>query len=172
MNLETGIHYGVIPKNDLFNCAEEFFNNAEDIDYTNNLKEIKENIKASIEDFMFDDNVKEILELIEEHFNENYQGDCALMRYERDGFIIEASNDDCDLFIIKSPFYTLAPPCSPCAPGAGYLRDGIKEDELDENGEVKVGSGGIETYCLPEDWFSEENPCPYKYWEVKENVSN
>lgn len=163
MNVETGIHYGVIPKNDLFNCAEEFFDHAEDIDYTNNLKEIKENIKSSIEDFMFDDNVKEILELVEEHFNENYQGDCALMRYEKDGFIIKSSNDDCDLFIIKSPYFTLAPFCSPCAMNACYLRDGVKEGE-----EPK----GAKAYCLPEDWFSEENPCPYKYWEVKDNDTN
>jgi hypothetical protein len=170
MNVETGIHYGVIPKNDLFNCAEEFFENAEDMSLKEALEEITDTIN-SLKDQLSESAIKDMLDIAEQDFGENFDGECSLMRYEKDGFIIEASNDDCDLFIIKSPFYTLAPPCSPCAPGAGYLRDSIKEDELDENGEVTIGSDGIKIYCLPEDWF-EEGKCPYKYWEVKENVGN
>jgi hypothetical protein len=177
MNLETGIHYGVIPKNDLFNCAEEFFENAKDMSYQEALDDIKASVKEAIleqlsGDFEMEESEIEftgLFDSIDEKFNENFSSECSLMRYEKDGFIIEASNDDCDLFIIKSPFYTLAPPCSPCAPGAGYLRDAIKEDEIDEHGEVKLGSGGIETYCLPKEWF-EEGQCPYKYWKIKENV--
>jgi hypothetical protein len=167
MNIKTGIHYGVIPKDDLFNCAEEFFENAKDMSYEEQWQEIKDSINSLN---LSDDVISEMLEIAEQDLNDNWNSECSRMRYEQDGFIIEASNDDCDLFIIKSPFYTLAPFCSPCAPNACYLRDGIKEDEIDEHGEVKEGSGGIEAYCLPEDWFSEENPCPYKYWEVKENV--
>ena len=165
-NLETGIHYGVIPKNDLFNCAEEFFNNAEDISFKESLQNIKDTIN-SLDDLLDEETIKEIFDIAEQNFGENFESENSLMRYEKDGYIIEASNDDCDLFIIKSPYFTLAPFCSPCAPGACYLRDAIKEDEIDEHGEVKIGSGGIEAYCLPKEWFSEEQPCPYKYWKIK-----
>jgi hypothetical protein len=166
MNLETGIHYGVIPKNDLFNCAEKFFGDAEDVSYQEALNELRETLNSLN---LSNNTISDMLEIAEGDLNEWWDSECSLMRYEKDGFILESSNDDCDLFIIKSPYFTLAPFCSPCATGACYLRDGIKEDEIDENGEVKIGSGGIEAYCLPEDWF-EKGKCPYKYWEVKENV--
>jgi hypothetical protein len=167
MDLETGIRYGVIPKDDLFNCAEDFFTFAKDMSYEEQWQEIKDSINSLN---LSDDAVSDMLEIAEQDLNDNWNSECSLMRYERDGYIIEASNDGCDLFIIKSPYFTLAPFCSPCAPGACYLRDGIKEDEL-EDGEVKPGSGRLEAYCLPEDWF-EEGKCTYKYWEVKENVGN
>ncbi|MDD4352700.1 MAG: hypothetical protein PHU71_07050, partial [Candidatus Gracilibacteria bacterium] len=157
MDLNTGIRYGVIPKNDLFNCAEEFFENAEDMSYQSACEEIKNAINSLN---LSDGAISDILEIAEQDFNDNWDSENSLMRYEKDGFIIESSNDDCDLFVVKSPFFTLAPLCSPCAPGACYLRDGIKECDT-ENGEVKAGSVGLETYCLPEEWF-EEGKCTYK----------
>lgn len=168
MNVETGIHYGVIPKNDLLNCAEEFFNNAKDMTYLGILEEIKDAING-LSDYVDDEILQEMIELASENFNEHYQSDCADLLYEQYGYTIQANNDDCDLFVIKSPYYTLAPLCSPCAPNACYLRDGIKEDEINKHDEPKQGSGGIETYCLPEDWF-EDGKCPYTYWKCAEET--
>jgi len=159
MNVETGIHYGVIPKNDLFNFAEEFFDHAEDMSLKEGFENIIDTIN-SLKDQLSDTAIKDILEIAEQDFGENFEDECSLMRYERNGFIIEVPNDDCDLFIIKSPYFTHAPFCSPCAPGACYIKNGVKEGE-----EPK----GAKAYCLPEDWF-EKGKCPYKYWEVKENV--
>jgi hypothetical protein len=153
MNLETGIHYGVIPKNDLYNCGEEFFINAEDLTYKEEIESIVNGIKSSVEDLLDsdDDNLREFIEYVENKFSDNYQGDCSQMRYEQNGYILESNNDDCDLFVIKSPYYTLSALCSPCAPNAGYLRD----------------EGNLNTYCLGPDWFDDEKT-PYKIYEVKE----
>ncbi len=65
---------------------------------------------------------------------------------------------DSDIMILKSPFYTFAPFCSPCVPGAGNLdsadgRDSASEDCLPQ------------TYCLGHDWF-EEGKAPYKVFRV------
>jgi hypothetical protein len=54
--------------------------------------------------------------------------------YEGEGYACEQSGDDSDIFIVKSPYYTLASYCSPCAPGAGHLRNPTKD--------------GVETYCF------------------------
>jgi len=52
--------------------------------------------------------------------------------------------DDSDIFITESPYFTHAQFCSPCAPGACYLRNPV-----DDN--------GPRAYCFAPDWFD--------YWE-------
>jgi hypothetical protein len=69
--------------------------------------------------------------------------------YVGDGYILYQSQDDPDIFVIKSPFYTLCSFCSPCAPGAGYL----------------MTPGTVKTYCLGHDWFEEK--APYKVYNIK-----
>lgn len=61
------------------------------------------------------------------------------------------SGDDCDIFILKSPYYTLCNFCSPCAPGAGYL--------------TSQNPDGIRAYCFGPDWF--DGPCPYDVYSVE-----
>ena len=51
-----------------------------------------------------------------------------------------------DVWIFKSPYYTHAQFCSPCAPGAGYLANPCED--------------GPKTYCFGHDWF-EGNVAPY-----------
>ena len=64
----------------------------------------------------------------------------------------EQSGDDPDIFITKSPYYTWAAFCSPCAPGAGYLLD-VRDEET-----------GVRAYCFGHDWF-EGGKAPYPvYW--------
>lgn len=75
------------------------------------------------------------------------------------GVIGESAFDNTELFVTKSPFFTYAGFCSPCAPGACDLdsRPSTGPDDTD----------GGKCYCLDSDWFDEEeNPCPYAYWRV------
>ncbi len=55
-----------------------------------------------------------------------------------------------DLMIFKSPYYTRAAFCSPCAPGACYLTDATDDGER--------------AYCLPHDWF--DGPAPYPVYRA------
>lgn len=76
--------------------------------------------------------------------------------------------DDCDVFILKSPYYTRAQFCSPCAPGAAYLRSPCED--------------GPKAYCFAPDWFrayddnevtgeyeGEKTSCPYPVWRVEDD---
>lgn len=75
--------------------------------------------------------------------------------YANHEYIAWSAFDNTDLFITKSPYYTYAQLCSPCAPGAGNLNTPI--------------DNGVKTYCLGEDWFDEDNPCLYPIYRVSDN---
>lgn len=74
--------------------------------------------------------------------------------YSGDGYELTDCLDS-TIFVLKSPFYTLAVYCSPCVPGAGDL-DNASED-------------GVKTYCLGHDWF-EEGKAPYTVFSVETNL--
>lgn len=74
--------------------------------------------------------------------------------YDADGYTAECG-DSGDIFITKSPYYTRAKFCSPCAPGAGYLRDATPN--------------GVKTYCFGHDWF-EDNQAPYPVFRVSDDA--
>ncbi len=66
--------------------------------------------------------------------------------------------DDGDLMLVKSPYYTHAQFCSPCAPGAGHLEHPCAE--------------GPKTYALGHEWFeSETAPYPVFLVTTGETVS-
>ena len=66
-----------------------------------------------------------------------------------------AESDSCgDIFITKSPYYTKAQFCSPCAPGACYLMNPCE--------------GGEKAYCFGHDWF-EDGKAPYPVYLVKDD---
>ncbi len=71
--------------------------------------------------------------------------------FDGEGILAEQSGDDHDIFILKSPYYTHAQFCSPCAPGAGYL--------------LNPCADGPKTYCLPHSWF-ESGVAPYPVFSV------
>ncbi len=71
--------------------------------------------------------------------------------YSGNGYELHSCFDNCEIFVTASPFYTLAPYCSPCAPGAGNL-DSANDD-------------GVKTYCLGHDWF-DDNKAPYAVYSV------
>lgn len=73
--------------------------------------------------------------------------------YEGDGYIAESDSYG-DIFIAKSPYYTYAQFCSPCAPGACYLGNPLETP--DENNKC---------YCFGHDWF-EDGVAPYDVYDI------
>jgi hypothetical protein len=67
-------------------------------------------------------------------------------------YMAEQTYDDPDIFITKSPYYTLCAYCSPCAPGAGYIVDSRKD--------------GIKAYCFGHSFY-ESGKAPYPVYSVK-----
>lgn len=67
---------------------------------------------------------------------------------------LDSSND---VWIFKSPYYTFAQFCSPCAPGAGYLANPCDKDT------------GAKSYCLGHDWF-EDGAAPYPMYLVEDGT--
>lgn len=66
----------------------------------------------------------------------------------------ECDSDGGDIFITKSPFYTKCQFCSPCAPGAGYLMNPMKN--------------GIKAYCFGHDFF-DSGKAPYRVYRVDDD---
>ena len=81
-----------------------------------------------------------------------YSDESLSWTYDGEGYAIHSDMDATILFVTQSLFYTYAPYCSPCVPGAGNLDDA--------NGET-----GIRAYCLGVDWF-EDNQAPYPIYRV------
>lgn len=82
---------------------------------------------------------------------EDAYGDEPNGYYVDDGEYQATQGQDCDIFVLKSPFYTRAGFCSPCAPGACYLTDSCEDGE--------------KAYCFSHDWF-EEGKAPYPVYRV------
>ena len=74
--------------------------------------------------------------------------------YIKDNEYTAESDSYNDIFITKSPYYTMSQLCSPCAPGAGYIMSECKE--------------GYKSYCFGHDWF-EGGKAPYTVYSVKTN---
>jgi hypothetical protein len=75
---------------------------------------------------------------------------------------------DSDVTIIKSGFYTYAPYCSPCVPGAGDLNSALEplENETEEEYTNRATQEGhVRSYCVGEDWFA-SGKSPYMIFNV------
>ena len=95
----------------------------------------------------------------------------------------KAQGGEVDIFVLKSPYFTFAQFCSPCAPGACYLRNpfSLGSAKLDQNAlkaphpqhfntyaNWALMSGFERCYCFGEDWFDAEySPCPYPIFSVE-----
>ena len=71
-----------------------------------------------------------------------------------DGEYRAECGEDGDIFITKSPYYTLCQFCSPCAPGAGYVMNTVND--------------GVKAYCFGHDFF-DDGKAPYPVYSVKTN---
>jgi len=92
---------------------------------------------------------------------EAFNGQPIGWAYEKEGYEVYQWGDDSDVFITASPYYTHAPLCSPCAPGACYL--GYYASE------VAFHAGGEKAYCPGHDWF-EDNIAPYAVYRVTDDT--
>ena len=122
-----------------------------------------------------DCNAAKLFEVVEEEFNDQYEPGGALRwRYERDGYLIE----DClstDLMILRSPYFTYAPACSPCVPNAGHL-EGAGElcRKIEQMGPATLFGRVINcatadcliTYCLDATFFP-GGKAPYPVFSVE-----
>jgi len=66
--------------------------------------------------------------------------------------VVASSGESGDIFVFKSPFFTRAAFCSPCAPGACYLASPCDDGER--------------AYCFGHEWF-EGGEAPYPVYSVK-----
>ncbi len=73
--------------------------------------------------------------------------------YSDQEYLITQDAESPDIWVMKSPYYTVTEFCSPCAPGAGYLMDSHDE-------------GPCEALCLGHEWF-EEGQAPYRVFSVE-----
>ena len=165
---ESGIRFGVIHTNDLSpDALSDVYDNGEDRDFEEHKDALKTTLTSAIEEALeeyghnrsnsAEDLAEEIVDGLEW---DNYEGTggCQRMNYEdeKEGYKLQTDGDG-DLWVIRSNFYTYAPFCSPCAPGAGYLGNGCYDESLPK------------VYCLDEAWFSTEYPCPYPVFRVSDN---
>lgn len=161
----TGIHYGVIPSNSLSPFAlDDIYSNGTDLNYESWKEEVKTSVQSSVESaldsFMLSSQARRLAEAATEAvmdsdwLGEGYESNGESSYLYEDGDLKIQLCSDGDIFVIKSPFVCNAQYCSPCAPGAGYLPN-------------PCDSGPV-CYCLPEDWFDSENPCPYSPRPVEE----
>jgi hypothetical protein len=166
---DTGIRYGIIPRNDILqawsdssepdygephcpecgNEAVEFDapmpdGAAEDADRSDYARDAD-----ACNDYACDDckHVWDSSNVFGDEPNE--------FTFEGDGY--KAFSDDAgDVWCVKSPYYTRAQFCSPCAPGACHLSHPCADGER--------------AYCFGSDWFDDEEPCPYPIYNVSDDA--
>lgn len=144
----TGIHFGVIPLHALSDFAHESFEAEYGAPYC-----------PECGNTVLDDD--------DRCDKDYYCPKCAASFYSDHctpdnplGFVLEDKDytathgEDCDIFITRSPYYTHAQFCSPCAPGAGYL--------------LNPCENGPKVYCFDLDWFDADHKCPYPIYQVSD----
>jgi hypothetical protein len=166
----TGIRYGVIHAHSVNpDALDDIYTRGENLSYKAAKDEAQATLRQDMESTLDDLGVlpysdrqryvarvsESVWDDIEQEWNDHYEEDNDTYRYGSDGYVIETSW--LGLYVIKSPFYTLAAYCSPCCPGAGDL------DTPDPE--------GVKTYCLGPDWF-EDNTAPYPVFNVETEATN
>jgi len=177
---ESGIRYGVIPQNDVLEVwadeSEPNYGPPSCPKCGNDATAIDDptipDLSVLIPDG-WEDNGREYACLNCEYSfdSDEAYGEEPLSWYVDDGeYLAEQSADDCNVFVVKSPYYTRAQFCSPCAPGACYLRNPCPD--------------GDKAYCFAPDWFDwfaecgeepageyngEKTSCPYPVYRVEDD---
>ena len=162
----TGIRFGVISQNaEGLNqdALQDIWSNGRDLDFEQYQAEAKEKLRSVLSDYFsdykmgdgkesrLDRAVSDAFDAIEQEISDAYNSDCPSMLYEEGGYRIQTSSPN-DLFVTKSPYFTNAQFCSPCAPGAGHLESHCPT--------------GPKTYCLGHDWF-DSGQAPYPVFSVE-----
>lgn len=143
IDTKTGIRYGVIPANDV---GQSWWEDAIPDYGPNDCPECGHHM----DDDPRDDECGECGHEIDPDFC----WEPLSWFFNDDDYGASQSADDHDVFITKSPYYTRADYCSPCAPGACYLRSAHEDgDDL--------------AYCFGHDWF-EDGVAPYTVYRVSD----
>jgi hypothetical protein len=150
-DLKTGIHYGIINQNEVLQAwadsSEAIYPEPEDCETCNGTG-------SELDDYGNETN--EICRMCDDGKIIDEMSEAIGFEYSNDGYRAFCGEDG-DIFITKSPYYTLCAYCSPCAPGAGYLMS-------------PRPNGGIRVYCFGHDWFedTESKQAPYPVYRVKD----
>ncbi len=171
---ETGIRFGVIPMNDLGEWSHDSFED----DYGNPQcpkcghdavggdSDRDESTRDEDKDVEEGELSRDDYEVLHHACGDYACDDCRILfdgenafgdepvgsYLDADGYLAERHSDG-DVFILRSPYYTHAQFCSPCAPGACYLPNPVDES-------------GPKAYCFGPDWFGKDRPCPYPVFSV------
>lgn len=135
---------------------------------------VVEDIYPDWNDTSTEQNADNAFNAIQDGFNDNYQVDeSGPLLYEGEGYVLKTDSAN-DLWVLKSPYYTYAQFCSPCAPGAVHLSNplivGSDTLTIKEQQEVQKNTFEANTgYCLDHDFF-EEGIAPYPVFSVKTDV--
>ena len=163
------VFYGVISQNSINSTALDdiyFGEHSEDLYYESWKKEISQAIRGALEDYVSGSNLERIVELVLDEAEYESNGEIDFNFNDGDYHIVKCL--DSDLMILKSPYVTWAPPCSPCVPAAGDLDGAYKQTEIDYS-DTKTTQEGNENvspfygdhswrlaYCLGPDFFDEK----------------
>jgi hypothetical protein len=160
INLKTGIRYGVIPHQDVgaawYEDAEAYYgeptcphcgNELANWDLDEHTK-YEEEPGAQFSEFVCENCEK----IIDEEWM--YPEEPMSHFVDSDGYKAEQT-DEVDIFITKSPFFTYAQFCSPCAPGACYLPSPLH-----------IPNMGNRCFCFGHEWFEDER-APYPVYSVE-----
>ena len=103
-------------------------------------------------------------DVVEQDFNDRYEdnGDRSWL-WEKDGYALSNCLQS-DVFVSKSPYFTYAPYCSPCCPGAGNLDSASAKSGMfahEEIGNIQ----GCKAFCLGHSFFENEE-APYPVFSV------
>lgn len=139
---ETGIRYGIIPLYALGEFAFESFEPEYDAACGYCGEEWPEDLDTPAECPSCGEHVSDG----EQYADEPSRN--VLHDADYDGFVDSSS----DAWFTRSPFYTLARFCSPCAPGACYL--------------TSPDDDGARAYCPGPEWYDEHNPAPHPIYSV------
>lgn len=152
---KTGIRYGVIPQNEVLQAWAD----SSEADYG---KPSEATCPHCKQDLVLAANTEWSDSIDCPHCEESFEvelpeySEPLRFTYSADGY--ECSSDDHgDIFITKSPYYTYAQFCSPCAPGACYLTQPLEEKNPNNK-----------CYCFGHDWF-DEGKAPYPVYLVATN---
>lgn len=156
-----GIRYGVIP----FNKVSQAWCEESEPYYGDPICPSCSEKLVHIEDSLLEDEEIEfpdygVVDFVCEECHKAYSSDEVYPEnpvwYIDDNEYSAEQDDYGDIFILRSPYYTYAQFCSPCAPGAVYLTA-----PLDHKNDNNQG------YCFGPEWFEEE--IHYDIYSVKTN---
>lgn len=164
-DLKTGVHYGVIPVNHLGQAwFDEAVPDCGDASCPQCGNEVTDAAGSREEEHIEDQYTDYGTRTWKDYVCHNCQlwlaadyvwPDEVKGYYVDDGEYVMQSDSEGDIFVMKSPYYTRADFCSPCAPGALYLPHPNKD--------------GAKAYCPGHEWFGGEK-APYPIFRVSDDT--